>query len=137
MGTKTAEEISAEKAAKPRPDLVPARAIVAAGRAFGYGARKHGLSSNGRGTYRDPVNHPDQCLVATHVASFERHWFAYKSGELIDKESGLAHLDCAAAQLSIVIDLTEDPPVVPAKTVPLKRSVACGCRRCLPELYAE
>jgi hypothetical protein len=39
---RSTEEIDAEKAARPRPDLFPARAIEAGGRAFGYGAKKHG-----------------------------------------------------------------------------------------------
>jgi hypothetical protein len=105
---KTETEINNEKSLKPRPDLVPVRAIMAAARAFAYGANKHGLGNTGRGTYRDAGT--DQAEIATHKASFLRHWLAYWSGELVDPESGLSHLDCMAAQLGIVIDLVEDPP---------------------------
>lgn len=104
---KTTAEVDAEKAAKPRPDLVPGRAILAAARAFGYGAAKHG-TPGGRGTYR--IAGDLQSRVRTHAASLERHWQAIKSGEFVDPESGLSHLDHMAAQLSIVIDLMEDPP---------------------------
>lgn len=100
--------IDAEKSAKPRPDLVPARAILAAGQAFAYGLSKHGGGLSGRGTFRDAGT--EQAKVETHVASFSRHWFAYLSGELIDEQSGLPHLWCAMAQLAIVVDLTENPP---------------------------
>lgn len=105
---KTQAEIDAEKALKSRPDLIPTRAILAGGRAFAYGANKHGLGQTGRGTYRDAGT--EQAQVATHRASFLRHWCAYWAGELIDPESGLSHLDCMQAQLSIIIDLIEDPP---------------------------
>lgn len=118
----TEEQINAEKAAKSRPDLVPPRFNMAAGRALGYGARKHGLGRSGVGTYRDAGT--EQALLETHVASFERHWQRFKMGRRagienpIDEESGLTELDCAAAQFSIIVDLTEDPPVAaptPAK----------------------
>lgn len=110
----TEEEIDNEKAAKPRPDLVPPRAIMAAGRALGYGARKHGLGRSEWGTYRDAGT--EQADIRTHVASFERHWQRFKQGlrdgnpGVLDPESGLAELDCAAAQLAIVVDQCEDPP---------------------------
>lgn len=97
------ETINAEKARKPRPDLVPARAIMAAGRSMAYGAAKHGDC-----TWR--IAGTEQADVRTHVASFSRHWLAWLSGEQTDAESGLAHLDCAMAQLAIVVDLVEDPP---------------------------
>lgn len=124
---KTENEINAEKAAKPRPDLLPARALLAGGRAFGYGAAKHGLGRSGRGTYRDAGT--EQATVETHRASFMRHWCAYWAGETIDPESGLSHLDCMMAQLSIIIDLVEDPPCDGAATPEAAWAVtADGCR---------
>lgn len=96
-------EVDREKSSKVRPDLVPARAILAAARAMTYGYAKHGGT-----TYRQAGCR--QASAESHTASFLRHWLAYSSGELIDPESGLSHLDHAIAQLAIVIDLTEDPP---------------------------
>jgi len=125
--SKTVQEINSEKAAKPRPDLVPTRAIAAAGRAFGYGAAKHGLGTTGRGTYRDAGT--EQAEVATHRASFMRHWCAYWSGETADPESELSHLDCMMAQLSIVIDLTEAPPAAANEPPP---AAACAPTRIWP-----
>lgn len=110
MSPRSEEEINAEKAMQPdRPDLVPVRAILAAGRAFAVGAAKHG-TPNGRGTYR--IAGTEQADPATHIASFERHWMKWRSGVLVDG-SGLSHLDHAMAQLAIIVDLIEDPPVAP------------------------
>lgn len=99
--------IDEEKSRKSRPDLVPALAIEAAGDAFAYGVAKHGIP-NGRGTYR--IAGTEQAETQTHVASFERHWLAWKRGEECDPESGLSHLAHAMAQLAIVVDLVRNPP---------------------------
>lgn len=106
---KTEKEIDAEKDTKPRPDLVPARAVMAAGRAFAYGAAKHGLP-NGRGTYR--IAGTKQAEVDTHLASCIRHLREYQiDNHALEEGSGLSVLDHAMAQLSIVIDLVEDSPL--------------------------
>ena len=112
MNTRTTDEIDNEKRRKPRPDLVPARAILAAARAMAYGAEKHGLGQSGRGTYRDPGL--DQSELATHIASFERHWLKFRQAVQEktpdqDPETGLSHLDHAMAQLSLCVDLWENP----------------------------
>ena len=105
---KTEEEINAEKASKPRPDLVPARAVLAAGRALAYGANKHGLAG-GRGTYR--IADTDQAKVETHLASCLRHILEFQiDPSAVEEGSGLSVLDHAFAQLAIVVDLVEDPP---------------------------
>lgn len=104
---RSTEEIDQEKALKPRPDLVPGRAVLAAGRAMAYGHAKHG-TPGGLGTYRTAGC--AQSRARTHAAALERHWQAFKSGERMDPESGLAHLDHMAAQLAILIDLIEVPP---------------------------
>lgn len=122
--------IDHEKQEKPRPDLVPPRAIAAAGRAMAAGVRKHGGGTTGRGTYRDPG---DQGTVAAHVASFERHWLAVRQALHrgttipIDAGTGLSELDCAAAQLAMVVDLVEDP------VVSVSVSVSAGDPWALPE----
>lgn len=103
----TATEVSAEKATKQRRvDLVSPWLIAFAGDALGYGVGKHGGGTTGRGTYRDPG---EQSLVETHRASFERHWNAWRRGEEVDPDSGLPHLSCCCAQLSIIADLIGDP----------------------------
>lgn len=111
---KPSSEIDAEKATKPRPDLVPPRAIMAGGRAMGYGVAKHGPGRTGFGTFRDAGT--EQATAESHIASFDRHWQAFKIGRRsgttnpIDPGTGLAELDCAMAQLGMVVDLVEDPP---------------------------
>lgn len=116
MSTKTQAEIDAEKAGKPRPDLLPPIAVMLGGRAMGVGERKHGLGRTGFGTYRDEGS--EQADVRTHIASFERHWLKFKRAfrtgtpNPIDPESGdeqLTELACAIAQLAIVIELIEEP----------------------------
>lgn len=121
MPPKSPAEIDAEKARKPRPDLVPARAILAAGRAMAYGVSKHGPGQTGRGTYRDPG---EQGRPETHMASCLRHMLAYLCGETHDSDSGLAHLDCATAHLCMVVDLVEDPVRATVdKCIPIDDSV--------------
>lgn len=106
----TEHEIDAEKAAKPRLDLVPPRAVLAAGRALGFGANKHGTPApDGWGSWRIPDT--EQAEPLTHYTSLMRHLMLWRGGEERDRESGLPHLDHAIAQLSILVDLAEDPPV--------------------------
>lgn len=105
MTIKTATEIDAEKQAKPRLDLVPPELMLAAGRALGYGAAKHGVpdGNGGFGTWRTAGT--QQAEPLTHYACLMRHLLAWRSGEIVDPESGLSHLDHAAAQLAILLDL--------------------------------
>ena len=104
------ETIDAEKAQQPRVSLVPARAIMAAARSMTAGVAKHGGGHTGRGTYRD-ADSGGQCLPETHLDSCFRHLLKYVMGEQTDAGTGLSHLDCAIAQLAVVIDLVEDPVV--------------------------
>lgn len=110
----TETDINGEKAAKVRPDLVPPRATLAAARALTYGVAKHGGGTTGYGTFRDAGT--EQSRAETHIASFDRHWLRFKAAlrrgvdAPVDPDSGLLELDCAAAQLAIVVDLVEDPP---------------------------
>lgn len=111
---KTEAEINAEKNAKPRVDIVPPALMLAAGRALGYGADKHGVPEgyDGFGTWRIPGT--QQAEVLTHYACLMRHLLLWRAGEIIDPiergGSGLPHLDHAAAQLAILLDLLERPP---------------------------
>lgn len=109
MTIKSADEINAEKATRSRVGLVPPRAVLAAGRALGYGASKHGTPAPGDwGTWR--IAGTEQAKPLTHYESLFRHLLAWRSGEERDAESGLSHLDHAAAQLAILVDVVEDPP---------------------------
>ncbi len=66
------------------------------GRAVTYGAKKYGAQNW------------DKCKEPTrYLGAFLRHTFSHMGGEAIDKESGLNHLDCAAASLGFYIALTE------------------------------
>jgi hypothetical protein len=94
----TREEIDAEKAAQPRPDLCPGAALLAIGEVMAYGYGKHG-----RCTWRTPGT--KQAEPETHIASAFRH--LAKMGpayDALDDESGLPHLHCALSQLAIAVD---------------------------------
>jgi hypothetical protein len=94
----TREEIEAEKAAQPRPDLCPGAALLAIGEVMAYGYGKHG-----RCTWRTPGT--KQAEPETHIASAFRH--LAKMGpayDALDDESGLPHLHCALSQLAIAVD---------------------------------
>lgn len=100
----TAAEVSAEKAAKPRPDLAPAIAIMGLAHVLAYGFRKHGVC-----TWR--VAGSEQADPQTHLASLERHILEFKLDPNAREEgSGFPVLWHALAQLAILIDLMEDPP---------------------------
>lgn len=110
---KTEAEINAEKHAKPRVDIVPPALVLAAGRALGYGAAKHGNPEgyNGFGTWR--VAGTQQAEPLTHYACLLRHLFLWRMGEIVDPETGewkVEHLEAAAAQLAILLDLVKNPP---------------------------
>ncbi|MBK6920582.1 MAG: hypothetical protein IPH07_24490 [Deltaproteobacteria bacterium] len=111
--TKSAEEINAEKASKPRVDIVPPELMLAAGRGLGYGVQKHGQppGADGYGTWR--IAGTEQAEPLTHYACLLRHLLLWRAGEKFDPESGLSHLDHAAAQLAILLDLVPRAGEVP------------------------
>lgn len=93
---KVAEEFRKDDAEKLRLELVPPELILAVGRAVTYGAKKYGAQNW------------DKCKDPTrYLGAFLRHTFSHMGGEIIDKESGLNHLDCAAASLGFYVALTE------------------------------
>jgi hypothetical protein len=73
---------------KPRVDLVPVQGIVAAARAFTFGARKY-----------SPWNWAKGMGWLRLFGATLRHLFAWAAGEEKDPESGLCHLDHALASL--------------------------------------
>tara|TARA_Y100000310_G_scaffold316581_1_gene368477 strand:- start:319 stop:660 length:342 start_codon:yes stop_codon:yes gene_type:complete len=80
---------------KLRVDLVPPALIEAAARALDHGADK----------YRDgdEFNFIAAYTFRTVYASLMRHLLAWYSGEGLDAESGLSHLDHAASNLSMLL----------------------------------
>ena len=74
--------------------LVPPECIESAAKVFGFGADKYGAWN-----WRDDVN--DTTYGRTY-SSLQRHLMAWYSGEDIDPESGLPHIDHALSQLMIL-----------------------------------
>lgn len=110
---KTEAEINAEKHAKSRVDIVPPALMLAAGRGLGYGAEKHGTpeGNDGFGTWRTAGCEQSDPLV--HYAGLMRHLLKWRGGEIWDPETDgkVKHIDAAAAQLAILLDLLENPPI--------------------------
>lgn len=81
---------------KPRVHLVPNELVFGAARAFGFGAKKYARYNWMKGMewtrLRDAV---------------ERHLRAWTDGEETDPESGLSHLDHAAASLAMLMGHVE------------------------------
>lgn len=95
---RTQAEIDAEKSAKSRPDLLPASALMAAGRVMAYGLAKHGPC-----TWR--VAGTEQADSRTHVASMVRHALEVANDiDALDPESGLEQLACVITQACIAYD---------------------------------
>ena len=79
---------------KNRLELIPASGIEAAGRAFTYGANKykeHGDHNWAKGFKWDRI-----------IGSTLRHINAFRSGQDIDEESGLSHIDHAVASIMML-----------------------------------
>ena len=79
---------------KPQLDLIPVEALIGASKVLGFGADKYG-----RWNWRDDV---DETTYGRTYASLMRHLTSFWSGEDIDPESGLPHLDHALSQLMIL-----------------------------------
>lgn len=95
---KSEQEINAEKAAKPRPDLIPGTATLAEGAVDAYGFFKHGPC-----TWK--IAGTEQADPQTHIASACRHIAEYLDNQnAVESGSGLPVLWHARAQLGIAID---------------------------------
>lgn len=79
---------------KNRLDLVPVPLIEAAARAFTYGADKYSEFNWALDPGLQPLRLYRACIG---------HLMAFQSGEIDDPESGLCHLDHAAAALAMLI----------------------------------
>ena len=90
-----AQEAKAD-AGKLRPTLCPTKIIWAITKIREYGCQK----------YHDPDNwkrvEPERYKDAAY-----RHWLAYVSGEIFDRESGLPHLWHCACNVAFLIELEE------------------------------
>lgn len=78
---------------KPPLQLLPAEYLQAAARAFAYGAQKYSARNwelGGIGYDR-------------LFGSLMRHLWSYHSGETVDPESSLSHLDHACASLAMLV----------------------------------
>lgn len=97
----SAEQVNAEKALKPRPDLLPAFALLAAGRVQAYGWHKHGdCTWKNEGT--------EQAKPETHLASAMRHLLEHlEDPEAVEEGSRLPVLWHALCQIAIAIDCIE------------------------------
>lgn len=82
---------------KLRFDLIPAIATESLATVLTYGAKKY-KPNNWRSV--DPQR---------YIAAFERHWHAYISGEMLDKESGLPHLAHCMTNLTFLLELGYKP----------------------------
>ncbi|NCB95293.1 MAG: hypothetical protein EOM35_02315 [Negativicutes bacterium] len=85
---------------KPRMALVPASLGIACARALTYGAKKY-----------KPNNWRKTETIEDYISAITRHIDAWREGEENDPESGLCHLDHAAANLSFLIELKHLPKV--------------------------
>lgn len=76
---------------KIRFDWIPHEALRQIAAAFTYGGEKY-APFNWQGLTEEQA-----------IASAMRHVEAHRAGELVDRESGVAHLGCAATQLCFVL----------------------------------
>lgn len=95
---------------KPKVDLVPVNGIIAAARAFTFGAKKY-----------SPWNWANGMAWLRLYAAVLRHLFAWARGEEKDGDSGLHHLDHALASLLMLqshveLGLGRDDRFRPAKS---------------------
>lgn len=98
---------------KPRIDLVPTDLSQAAARALMFGAAKYAAWNWLKGLSWSET-----------YASLQRHLAAWLNGEDTDPESGLSHLDHAAANIAFLTTFearglgTDDRPPMPQPTPP-------------------
>lgn len=78
---------------KPPVAMVPRELIEGAARGYGYGAQKY-----------EAWNWTEGGITRMRrISSVLRHLVAYSNGETSDSESGLCHLDLAAASLGMLM----------------------------------
>lgn len=90
--------VAKEKAAKPRPDLVPASALLAMGRVLQANMDKHGDPRKALGN----PDHPNGAREANE-ASIMRHVLAWMEGESHDPDTGEHHLAHAMVRMAYMV----------------------------------
>lgn len=83
---------------KLRWDLLPYEAIEEVVKGLTYGADKYGDNN-----WKDVENG-----IERYFAALMRHLVAWRTGELIDTDSGLPHLSIAACNITMIISLLKD-----------------------------
>lgn len=83
---------------KPRMSLVPASLNLEVAKVLTYGARKY-----------KPDNWRKVKSLERYLDALERHLMAYKSGEMVDPESGLSHMSHIACNVAFLIELNDLP----------------------------
>lgn len=74
--------------------LIPSEVILSMAQVLGFGAEKYGENN-----WRDDIN---ETTWGRTYSSIQRHLTSFWSGEDLDPESGLSHLDHALTQLAIL-----------------------------------
>ncbi len=85
-------------AGKPDPSLLPPRAVLEVVKVLGHGAARYG-----RENWRKCEDEE------RYLAAAMRHILAFMTGEVKDPDSGLAHIDHAAASLLLMSELMSEP----------------------------
>lgn len=83
---------------KPRLSLVPSSLVIGVAKVLTYGAKKY-----------KPDNWRKVKSRERYIDALERHLLAYKSGEELDPESGLHHLEHLACNAAFLIELKDLP----------------------------
>lgn len=81
---------------KPATDQIPVRPLLEIAKVFGFGGKKYG---------RDNWKAGDRRFCDRLYGSCLRHLFAWRSGELLDSESGLEHLSHALTTIFMLTEL--------------------------------
>lgn len=88
--------VAKDVSGKPPLNLIPYSSLCAIARARKYGVDKY---------------HDDECWKQVDeiqfLAAAQRHLFKYTSGEKVDSESGLNHLDHAIASIALAIAVND------------------------------
>ena len=79
---------------KPPIHLLPTKTLTDAAYVFKFGASKYGENN-----WRHDI---DEMPYSRQYSSIQRHLMAWHSGEDLDPESGLPHLDHALTQIMIL-----------------------------------
>lgn len=86
---------------KPRMALVPPSLGLEVGKVVTYGAKKYKANNWKKVKSQEP-----------YINALERHLAAFKSGELVDPESGLSHMSHIACNAAFLLELNHLPQIL-------------------------